>query len=139
MNVVYSLSFAELLDRLSIVELRNINSKEPNEKIQEEIKDILHDIDLHLAEKPMSGEQVRGLIILSYVNKFIWDNESSVREEEDCSNQTYSHELLEKLKQSHKANSLRAEAKKHIQNQRQERIDEKLNYGKQVDMWNIKF
>lgn len=138
MDIVYSLSFAELCDRAQIVTLKITHSKEPNESFEKELDDILHDIQLHLDSKPINSQQVKGLIVLGMVNKFIWDNESFVRDADDNGN-VPDEELLARLKLSHKANSLRAAAKKHIQSNRSERVDEKLNYGLENNFWNIKW
>ena len=54
-------------------------------------------------------------------------------------NKITDEELLPMLKESHKANSLRGEAKRHIQVQRGSRIDKKLNYGRSSGFWNIDF
>lgn len=134
----YNLSFAELLDRATIIFLKIAASKGGNEAFATEFNDTLHDIQLHLDEKPMTAEMIRGLISLSMVNKFIFDNETYVRDADDNAN-VDDETLLAKLKESHKANSLRAASKKHIQLQRGGRVDEKLNYGKSSDFWNISF
>ncbi len=132
----YSYSFAELCDRLQIVMLKVINSPSQNEALQSEINTILHDIQLHLSQKPMDAEMVKGLVVLGFVNQFIFNNETTVRDADD-NGSIDDATLLQTLKKSHRANSLRASAKKHIQNQRGERVDEKLNYGKTEGMWNI--
>lgn len=132
----YGYSFAELLDRATIVAMKIANSKDPK-AFEEELKDILHDIQIHLNEKPMTAEQVKGLIVLTQVNAFIWRNEEAVRDSDD--GKVSDEDLLPMLKKSHQANSLRGEAKKHIQLQRKSRVDEKLNYGKSSGFMNMKF
>lgn len=132
----YSYSFAELLDRATIVTMKIANASDPK-AFEEELSDILNDIQIHLNEKPMTAEQVKGLIVLTQVNTFIWNNESYVRDVDDKGiDKSF---LLNKLMESHKANSLRGEAKKHIQTQRCSRIDPKLNYKKSDGFWNIDF
>lgn len=138
MDVKYSLSFAELCDRGQIVLLKIINSPEPNEALRKELFDILTDVQQHINEKPITAEMLRGIMVLGFVNQFIFSNETIVRDE-DFGKKLDDDKLLEVLKKSHKANSLRAEAKKYIQQQRQERQDPKLNYGKDEGMWNIDF
>ena len=138
MDVKYSLSFAELCDRGQIVLLKIINSPEPNEALRKELFDILTDVQQHINEKPITAEMLRGIMVLGFVNQFIFSNETIVRDE-DFGKKLDDDKLLEVLKKSHKANSLRAEAKKYIQQQRQERQDPKLNYGKNEGMWNIDF
>ena len=138
MDVKYSLSFAELCDRAQIVLLKIINSPKPNEALRKELFDILTDVQQHINEKPITAEMLRGIMVLGFVNQFIFSNETIVRDE-DFGKKLDDDKLLEVLKKSHKANSLRAEAKKYIQQQRQERQDPKLNYGKNEGMWNIDF
>lgn len=138
MDIKYSLSFAELCDRGQIVLLKIINSDNHNEALSKELFDILTDIQQHINEKPITAEMLRGIMVLGFVNNFIFTNESIVRDE-DFGSQLEDEKMLEILKKSHKANSLRAEAKKYIQQQRNERQDPKLNYGKNEGMWNIDF
>jgi len=132
----YSYSFAELLDRAGIVAMKIANSTDPK-AFEAELSDILSDIQIHLDQKPMDAEQVKALIVLTQVNSFIWRNEQAVRDADD--GKITDEELLPMLKESHKANSLRGEAKKHIQTQRSERTDGKLNYGRSSGFWNIDF
>ncbi len=135
----YNYSFAELCDRASIVLMKIANSNDTNkEAFEQELRSILHDIQLHINQTPIDAEMIKGIIVLTQVNSFIWGNESFVRDADDNGN-VDDETLLSKLKESHKANSLRAAAKKHIQNQRGERVDEKLNYGRDAGMWNIKW
>ena len=58
----YSYSFAELLDRANIVTMKIANSFDPK-AFEAELSDILNDIQIHLDEKPMNAEQVKGLIV----------------------------------------------------------------------------
>lgn len=135
-KLIYSLSLAELLDRANIVLMKIAHSDKFDNPFQKELIDILHDIQIHLDETPLNAEAVKGLIVLTQVNSFIWQNEEMVR---DVKGDVEDSVLLAKLKESHKANSLRAEAKKHIQNQRNGRIDNKLNYSMSENFWNIHF
>lgn len=135
LHLKYGYSFAELLDRLQIVILKIINSSERNSALETEVSDIMNDIQIHLQSTPMNAEMIKGLIVLGFVNQFIFNNETEVREAENSN--ISDADLLAKLKETHKANSLRAAAKKHIQSQRGERIDPKLNYGKEDNFWNI--
>lgn len=136
--MVYSYSFAELNDRLGICLLKLAACTAPDASLEQEIKGIQTDLDEHLKAIPVNAEQLKGITVLNHVNKFIFDNETYVRDADDNGN-VEDAVLLAKLKESHKANSLRAAAKKHIQNQRGERVDLKLNYGKENNFWNIKF
>ena len=77
----YLPTISELIDRLSIVQLKEVFIPEHKEEYSEEIKDIIHDIDLELSEKSviLSGDDIRALIVLAQMNLHIWHNESEAR------------------------------------------------------------
>ena len=64
----YLPTLSELIDRLSIVQLKEIN-------------DIIHDIDLTLAENNviLDSKAIRAIVVLSQMNLHIWHNESNYR------------------------------------------------------------
>ena len=77
----YLPTLAELVDRLSIAQLKEVFITEHKEEYAEEIKDIVHDIDLILNDEKvqLSGKDVRAIIVLSQMNLHIWHNESNYR------------------------------------------------------------
>ena len=77
----YLPTLAELVDRLSIIQLKEVFITEHKEEYAEEIKDIVHDIDLILQDESvrLSGKDVRAIIVLSQMNLHIWHNESEAR------------------------------------------------------------
>ena len=82
----YLPTLAELIDRLSIVQLKEVFIPENKEEYAQEIKDIVHDIDVVLEEnrlvddyKGLTAGTIRDIIVLSQMNLHIWHNESQVR------------------------------------------------------------
>jgi hypothetical protein len=77
----YLPTLAELVDRLSISQLKEVFIAEHKEEYAKEIEEIVHDIELILSEADgrITGEQIRAIIVLSQMNLHIWHNESAVR------------------------------------------------------------
>ena len=77
----YLPTFAELVDRLSIVQLKEVLISEHKEEYAQEIKDIIHDIDIILNDDKvkLSGKDIRAIVVLSQMNLHIWHNESEAR------------------------------------------------------------
>ena len=80
-NRKYLPTFSELIDRLSIVQLKEVFITEHKKEYAEEISDILHDIDLTLQEKDviLDAKAIRAIVVLSQMNLHIWHNESNYR------------------------------------------------------------
>ncbi len=119
MELQWTPHFAELIDRLSIHQLKEVLIPEQKEKYAREMKLIENDLDEHInsCKIPLSATMIRAIIALSQVNTHIWYNESAVRngKEQD----------LEKLKLTHGLNGLRVEIQTHILSMimQQDRID----------------
>lgn len=77
----YLPTLAELVDRLSIAQLKEVFITEHKDEYAQEIKDIVHDIDLILEDEnvKLSGKDVRALVVLSQMNLHIWHNETQYR------------------------------------------------------------
>ena len=77
----YLRTLAELVDRLSIVQLKEVFITEHKEEYAQEIKDIIHDIDMILKDEnvQLSGKDVRAIVVLSQMNLHIWHNETQYR------------------------------------------------------------
>ena len=77
----YLPTLAELVDRLSIVQLKEVFITEHKEEYAKEISDIVHDIDMILQDEnvQLSGKDVRAIIVLSQMNLHIWHNETQYR------------------------------------------------------------
>ena len=77
----YLPTLGELIDRLSIHQLKEVFIPENKENYAKEIQDMVHDIDMILKEHEgeISGDIIRAIIVLSQMNAHIWYNESKVR------------------------------------------------------------
>jgi hypothetical protein len=76
----YLPTLSELIDRLSIVQLKEVFISEHKAEYAQEIKDICHDIDMCLAEtKTVDADFIRSVVVLSQMNLHIWHNESNYR------------------------------------------------------------
>ena len=77
-------TLGELIDRLSIHQLKEVFISDNKENYAKEIDDMVHDIDMILKEHKgeITGEVVRAIVVLSQMNAHIWYNESMVRKGE---------------------------------------------------------
>lgn len=80
-NRKYVPTLSELVDRLSIVQLKEVFITDHKQEYAQEIKDIVHDIQLCLEEggQPITAETIRAIVVLSQMNLHIWHNESNYR------------------------------------------------------------
>ena len=85
MNRKWLPNFSELIDRLSIHQLKEIFIPEHKEKYAREMKDIENDIDVLIKEKDikLTAKMIRTIIVMSQMNEHIWYNESKARSGED--------------------------------------------------------
>ena len=98
----YLPTVSELIDRLSIVQLKEVFIPEHNEEYAQEIKDIIHDLEL----EGLDGELIRAVIVTSQMNLHIWHNESEARKGINAG---------ENLQLTHGLNGIRNTAKNKIQ------------------------
>lgn len=78
----YLQTFSELIDRLSIVQLKEVFITDHKEEYGNEIADIVHDIQLILNQHPdtkVTAETIRAIIVCAQMNLHIWHNESNYR------------------------------------------------------------
>lgn len=105
-------TISELIDRLSIVQLKEVFIPEHKEEYAKEIADIVHDIQLMIDEKVdiqggvITGEMIRAIIVCAQMNLHIWHNESNVRSGKEGPNM---------LALTHGLNGIRNTAKNKIQ------------------------
>ena len=85
----YLPTIAELIDRLSIVQLKEVFISEHKEEYAKEIEDIIHDLDL----EGLDGKLIRAIIVLSQMNLHIWHNETKYRAGEGDGNLGLTHGL----------------------------------------------
>lgn len=77
----YLHTLGDLIDRLSIVQLKEVFIPEFKQEYSEEIADIVHDIQLILDEKDtkITADVIRAIVVVSQMNLHIWHNESNYR------------------------------------------------------------
>tara|TARA_Y100000034_G_scaffold53254_1_gene65363 strand:- start:52 stop:465 length:414 start_codon:yes stop_codon:yes gene_type:complete len=76
----YLPTLSELIDRLSIAQLKEVFIAEHKAEYAQEIKDICHDIQLILDETDsIHADTIRAIVVLSQMNLHIWHNESNYR------------------------------------------------------------
>ena len=77
-------TLGELIDRLSIHQLKEVFIPENKDNYAKEMKDIISDINMILEKDKdkLSGDFIRAIIVLSQMNAHIWYNESQVRKGE---------------------------------------------------------
>tara|TARA_B100000424_G_scaffold270034_1_gene268384 strand:+ start:711 stop:1112 length:402 start_codon:yes stop_codon:yes gene_type:complete len=115
----YLPTLAELVDRLSIVQLKEVFITEHKEEYAKEIADIVHDIDMILKDEnvQLSGKDVRAIVVLSQMNLHIWHNETQYRAGTGDGNLGLTHGL----------NGIRNTAKNQIQENVGGRKDYKID------------
>jgi hypothetical protein len=104
----YLPTLSELIDRLSIVQLKEVFISEHKDEYAQEIKDICHDINLCLSQnkEKIDADTVRAIVVLSQMNLHIWHNESNYRKGIKDGNN---------LELTHGLNGIRNTAKNKIQ------------------------
>lgn len=116
----YLPTLGELIDRLSIIQLKEVKIPQHKEEYAKEISDIVHDINEILKEKLsdtvakehqdqvslIDGDFIRAVIVLSQMNTHIWYNEDKARSGENKGND---------LLLTHGLNGIRNTAKNKIQ------------------------
>lgn len=79
----YLPTLSELIDRLTIAQLKEVFIVEHKEEYADEISKICHDIQLILDEQSsksvMNADVIRAIVVLSQMNLHIWHNESNYR------------------------------------------------------------
>ena len=80
-NRKYLPTLSELIDRISIAQLKEVFIVEHKSEYAQEISDIIHDIDLILKDNDaiITGETIRAIVVLAQMNLHIWHNESNYR------------------------------------------------------------
>jgi hypothetical protein len=77
----YLHTLGDLIDRLSIVQLKEVFITEHKEEYSKEIADIVHDIQVILNDTnaEITAETIRAIVVVSQMNLHIWHNESAYR------------------------------------------------------------
>ena len=100
----YLPTISELIDRLSILQLKEVFIPEYKKEYVKEIKDIMYDLE----EEGVDVKLIRAVIVLAQMNLHIWHNESEARSGNDAG---------ENLLLTHGLNGIRNTAKNIIQDQ----------------------
>lgn len=115
----YLPTLSELVDRLSIVQLKEVFIPEHKSEYAKEIADICHDIDLCLSDAAfVDADFIRAVVVLSQMNLHIWHNESNYRKGIKDGNN---------LELTHGLNGIRNTAKNKIQEVAGGRKDYKID------------
>ncbi len=116
----YHLEIGELLDRLTILQLKEVKVPETKEQVSREIEEIVHDINLIISDsqKQITANFLRDLIILAQFNAHIWYNESNARNGKKDGNL---------LLLTHSINGIRVEARNRLQKLFDGRIEKKID------------
>jgi hypothetical protein len=74
-------TLGELIDRLSIHQLKEVFIPENKKNYAKEMNDMVHDINIILKEHKgeITGDVIRAIVVLAQMNTHIWHNESQVR------------------------------------------------------------
>ena len=120
MDRKYLPTLADLIDRLSICQLKEVFIPEHKKEYASEIEDILCDINQILSENSgkLDADMIRAIIVLSQMNLHIWHNESNIRRGIKDNN---------KLELTHGLNGIRTTAKNKIQEKIGGRKDYKVD------------
>ena len=105
---------SELIDRLSIIQLKEVFLPEHKKEYAKEIQDILHDLEL----LGLDSELIRAVIVTAQMNLHIWHNESEARKGINAG---------ENLQLTHGLNGIRNTAKNKIQERFGGRKDYKID------------
>ena len=127
----YLPTISELIDRLSIVQLKEVFIPEHKVEYAKEINDIVHDIQIVLNESDgiVSAETIRAIIVLAQMNLHIWHNESNVRKVISDGNS---------LELTHGLNGIRNTAKNKIQEVAGGRKDYKIDcLAADMQVWEV--
>jgi hypothetical protein len=127
----YLPTLSELVDRLSIVQLKEVFIPEHKDEYAKEIADIVHDIQAHIEENKseITAETIRAIVVLSQMNLHIWHNESNYRKGIKDGNN---------LELTHGLNGIRNTAKNRIQEVVGGRKDYKIDcLAAEFKDWNI--
>jgi pyoverdine/dityrosine biosynthesis protein Dit1 len=115
----YLHTLGDLIDRLSIVQLKEVFITEHKEEYSKEIADIVHDIQvvLNQTDAEITAETIRAIVVVSQMNLHIWHNESAYRRGMKEGNLALTHGL----------NGIRNTAKNKIQEVVGGRLDYKVD------------
>lgn len=106
----YLPTLADLVDRLSIVQQKEIFIPAHAEEYRAEKALIQHDIDLELKllGRPFGSREIWACMLIQLANRYIWENETKIR---DGSSVEPDAVVLQRLRATHAINGVRNTAK----------------------------
>ena len=107
----FLLSLAELIDRMTITQIKTVRISEGKEDFLKELRSLRSDIDDIISEKgiKLTGEVLQSVIILSQLNLHIWINKDEMQKVIDRED-----EYLKLLKYAHQLNGYRNNIKNSL-------------------------
>jgi len=101
----YMLPFAELIDRLTVDQIKEVLLSEDKQSYAQEMAKLAHDVDMIIEEKglKLSARLIRIIIALSQMNLHIWHNKELM--------QNNPEQYMDLLKLSHQLNGIRNQMK----------------------------
>lgn len=117
-------TLSDLVDRLTISQMKAIFISEKKDAYVKEMSDIMHDIDLIIADLAASGKclgsrEIHAICVIMLSNRFIWESESKAR--------AGGNEQDKLLKLTHSINGVRNAAKNELAAIDGGRLDYKLD------------
>lgn len=102
---------AELLDRLTVTQIKQAILGDKNKDFANEIKKISNDIDIIISESniKLDSNLIRIIVLISQINLHIWKNKDLMQE-----NLNNNEKYLSLLKLSHQLNGIRNRMKNYI-------------------------
>ena len=131
---LYLPTLSDLVDRLSIVQMKAIFIPERKDEYRAERQAIEWDIDLLLEGKTITARSIHAILMIALSNRVIWENESRAREGGDDQDKL--------LKLTHSINGVRNTAKNVLAEMDGGRKDYKIDcfaasLVEQFGDWNI--
>lgn len=102
---------AELLDRMTVTQIKQAILGDKNKDFSNEMQKISHDIDLIISEKKiyLDSRIIRIIILISQMNLHIWNNKDLMQDNLDND-----EEYLKLLKLAHQLNGIRNRMKNQL-------------------------
>ena len=101
----YCTPFAELIDRLTVDQIKEVLIPEQKESFAKEMEMLSHDIDLIIEERwlKLSARLLRIIIVIAQMNLHIWQNKDQMQKDPE--------NYMNLLKLSHQLNGIRNQMK----------------------------
>ncbi|MBI2599786.1 hypothetical protein HYW43_02590 [Candidatus Daviesbacteria bacterium] len=105
----YLPTLADLIDALTISQIKEIKFHDKKEAYAEEIKKICHDVDLIIGERnvKLNSKLIRIIIVIAQLNLHIWENKDRMTKGQQ-------ENYLKLLKLAHQLNGIRNKMKNKI-------------------------